>query len=101
MSNRYDDDEWANDINEWADLVDPEDESAELVYPEDEEDLCEHCKYTGNIDCKVGNVYYEGYRLTCGHPAYSGGLVIRNVPINDPCIPKETVEQIRALLRTQ
>ena len=55
MSNRYDDDEWANDINEWADLVDPEDESAELVYPEDEEDLCEHCKYTGNIDCKVGD----------------------------------------------
>ena len=94
-------DKWPDDDNEWAELVDPKDESAGLVYPEDEEDVCDYCKNTGNIDCKVGdNVFYGRHRITCGHPKYSGGLVIGDVPINDPCIPKETVEQIRALLRT-
>ena len=100
-----DDNEWAelaDPDDEWAELEDPDDEWAELVYLDDEEDVCEHCKYTGNIDCKVGdNVYYEGHRLTCGHPTYSGGLVIGNVPINDPCIPKETLDKVLESLRTQ
>lgn len=100
------DNELADD-EEWVKLVDPyeqandNNERAKPVDLDDEEDVCEHCNYTGNIDCKVGkNLYYGSYRITCGHPTYSGGLVIGNVPINDPCIPKETVDEVLALLPT-
>ena len=81
MSNRYDDDEW-------AELVDPTD------------DVCTHCKSVGNIECKIGDhIYVEGHRVTCGNPVSTGGLVIGDIPINDPCLPQDTVDRCLAILR--